>query len=135
MKVIGINKTQMVRDMLVTHPNLSAKQIAEAVDCHITIVHEQRRNALKGKQMTVRKQNRPAKKKMGRPSKVQIVSDGIAEASKIIAELADMYGLLITIYEGKVLINKSDIDYECEPADVPAVLGTLAYLNTFTKQD
>jgi predicted ArsR family transcriptional regulator len=133
MKVIGINKTQMVRDLLKAQPNLSAKQIAEAVDCHITIVHEQRRNALKGKQMVSRKQNRPAKKKMGRPSKVQIVSDGIAEASKIMADLATMYGLLITIYEGKVLINKSDIDYECTPTDVPAVLGTLAYLNSFKK--
>lgn len=135
MKVIGINKTQMVRDMLVTHPKLSAKQIAEAVDCHITIVHEQRRKALKGKQMTVRKQNRPAKNKIGRPSNKQLVSEGIAEASKILAELAKMYELLITIYDGKVVINKADVDYECKPADVPAVLGTLAFLNTYKKQD
>lgn len=127
MKVIGINKSQMVRDMLVTHPKLSAQQIADAVDCSVTIVHDMKRKALKAKQMTAKKQ--------GRPSKVQIVSDCIAEASKILADLATKYGLLITIYEGKVLINKSDIDYECEPADVSAVLGTLAYLNTFTKQD
>jgi hypothetical protein len=127
MKVAGINKTQMVRDMLVTHPKLTAQQIADAVDCHVTIVHDMKRKALKAKQMKAKKQ--------GRPSNVQIVSDGIAEASKIMADLATMYGLLITIYEGKVLINKSDIDYECTPADVPAVLGTLAYLNTFTKQD
>jgi hypothetical protein len=135
MKVIGINKTQMVRDMLVTHPKLTAQQIADAVDCHVTIVHDMKRKALKAKQMKAKKLGRPAKKKMGRPSNVQIVSDGIAEASKIMADLATMYGLLITIYEGKVLINKSDVDYECTPADVPAVLGTLAYLNTFTKQD
>jgi hypothetical protein len=135
MKVIGINKTQMVRDLLKAQPNLSAKEIAETVDCHITIVHEQRRNALKGKQMTVRKQKRPTKNKVGRPSNKQLVSEGIAEASTIIAELAKMYELLITIYDGKVVINKSDIDYECKPADVPAVLGSLAYLNTFTKQD
>jgi hypothetical protein len=135
MKVAGINKTQMVRDLLKAQPNLTAKQIAETVGCDVTIVYEQRRNALKGKQMTAKKTGRPAKKKMGRPSNQQLVSEGIAEASKIMAELAGMYGLLITIYEGKVLINKSDIDYECTPADVPAVLGTLAYLNTFTKQD
>jgi len=127
MKVKGINKTQMVRDMLVTHPKLSAQQIADAVDCSVTIVHDMKRKALKAKQMTTKKQ--------GRPSNVKIVSDGIADASKIIAELADMYGLLITIYEGKVVINKADVNYECTPADVPSVLGTLAYLNTFTKQD
>jgi hypothetical protein len=133
MKVKGINKTQMVRDLLQAQPNLSAKEIAEAVDCHITIVHEQRRKALKGKQMTARKQSRPAKKKMGRPSNKQLMAEGIADASNILAELAKMYELLITIYDGKVLINKSDIDYECTPADVPAVLGTLAYLNDFKK--
>lgn len=133
MKVIGINKTQMVRDLLKAQPNLSAKEIAETVDCHITIVHEQRRNALKGKQMVSRKQNRSAKKKLGRPSNKQLVSDGIAEASKILAELAKMYELLITIYDGKVVINKADIDYECKPADVPAILGTLAFLNTYKK--
>jgi hypothetical protein len=133
MKVIGINKTQMVRDMLVTHPNLSAQQIADAVDCHVSIVHEQKRKALKGKQMVSRKQNRSAKKKQGRPSNKQLVSEGIAEASKILAELAKMYELLITIYDGKVVINKADIDYECKPADVPAILGTLAFLNTYKK--
>ena len=133
MKVKGINKTQMVRDLLQAQPNLSAKEIAETVDCHITIVHEQRRKALKGKQMTARKQNRPAKKKMGRPSNKQLVAEGIADASNILAELAKMYELLITIYDGKVVINKSDIDYECTPADVPAILGTLAYLNDFKK--
>lgn len=135
MKVKGINKTQMVRDLLKAQPNLTAQQIADAVECHVSIVHEQKRKALKGKQMVSRKQNRPAKKKIGRPSNTQLVTDGIAEASRIMAELAGMYGLLITIYEGKVLINKSDVDYECTPADVPSVLGTLAYLNTFTKQD
>lgn len=135
MKVAGINKTQMVRDLLKAQPNLTAQQIADTVECHVSIVHEQKRKALKGKQMVSRKQNRPAKKKIGRPSNQQLVSEGIAEASRIMAELAGMYGLLITIYEGKVLINKSDIDYECTPADVPAILGTLAYLNTFTKQD
>jgi len=125
----------MVRDMLVTHPKLTPHQIAEAVECDVTIVYDMRRKAMKGKQMTARKQSRPAKKKIGRPSNTQLVTDGIAEASRIMAELAGMYGLLITIYEGKVLINKSDVDYECTPADVPSVLGTLAYLNTFTKQD
>lgn len=135
MKVIGINKTQMVRDMLVTHPKLSAQQIADAVDCHVTIVHEMKRKALKGKQMTVRKQNRSAKNKLGRPTNEKIVADSIADASKILSGLAKMYELLITIYDGKVVINKADVDYECTPADVPAVLGTLAFLNTFTKQD
>ena len=133
MKVKGINKTQMVRDLLQAQPNLSAKEIAEAVDCDVTIVYDMRRKALKGKQMTARKQNRPAKKKMGRPSNKQLVAEGIADASNILAELAKMYELLITIYDGKVVINKSDIDYECTPADVPAVLGTLAYLNDFKK--
>lgn len=135
MKVKGINKSQMVRDMLVTHPKLSAQQIADVVDCSVTIVHDMKRKALKAKQMKAKKPTIVAKKKMGRPSNVQIVSDGIADASKIIADLGAMYGLLITIYEGKVVINKADVDYECTPADVPAVLGTLAYLNTFTKQD
>jgi hypothetical protein len=125
MKVIGINKTQMVRDMLVTHPKLTPQQIADAVDCHVTIVHEQKRRALKAKQMTAKKQ--------GRPSKMQVVSDGVAGASKLLADLATMNELLITIYDGKVVINKSDIDYECTPADVPAVLGTLAFLNDFKK--
>ena len=125
MKVKGINKTQMVRDMLVTHPKLSAQEIADVVDCSVTIVHDMKRKALKTKQMTARKQ--------GRPSNEKIVSEGIADASNILAELAKMYELLITIYDGKVVINKSDIDYECTPADVPAILGTLAYLNDFKK--
>jgi len=135
MKVKGINKTQMVRDLLKSQPNLKAKEIAQAVGCDVTIVYEQRRIALKQSQMVAKKQGRPAKKKLGRPTKESIVSASIADASKVLAELANMYGLLITFYEGKVQINKADVDYECTPADVPAVLGTLAYLNTFTKQD
>jgi hypothetical protein len=134
MKVIGINKTQMVRDMLVTHPKLTARQIAEAVDCHITIVHEQRRKALKGKQMTAKKQGRPAKNKVGRPSTEQLVSNSIADASTVLTGLAEMYGLLITIYGGTVTIIKSDVSYECTPADVPALLGTLAFLSSYEKE-
>ena len=125
MKVIGINKTQMVRDMLVTHPKLTPQQIADTVDCHVTIVHEQKRKALKAKQMTTKKQ--------GRPTKEQVVADGVSHASRILAELGKKYELLITFYEGKILINKADVDYECSPTDVPAVLGTLAYLNSFKK--
>lgn len=135
MKVKGINKTQMVRDLLKSQPNLKAKEIAQAAGCDVTIVYEQRRIALKGKQMVAKKQGRPAKKKLGRPTTESIVSAGIADASAVLAELANMYGLLITFYEGKVQINKADVDYECAPADVPAVLGTLAYLSAFTKQD
>ena len=134
MKVIGINKTQMVRDMLVTHPKLTAKQIAQAVDCDVTIVYEQRRKALKGKQMTAKKQGRPAKKKLGRPSNEQVVSDSIADASTVLTGLAEMYGLLITIYGGTVTIIKSDVSYECTPADVPALLGTIAFLSSYEKE-
>lgn len=126
MKVIGINKTQMVRDLLKSQPNLKPKQIAEAVDCDVTIVYEQRRKALKQKQVEAKKQKR---------SSVEVVSDGIAEASAILAELAALYNLSISIFEGKVLINKADMDYECAPADVPALLGTLAYLNAFIKHN
>lgn len=134
MKVIGINKTQMVRDMLVTHPKLTAKQIAETVDCDVTIVYEQRRKALKGKQMTAKKLGRPAKKKLGRPSNEQIVSNSIADASTVLTGLAEMYGLLITIYGGTVTIIKADVSYECTPADVPALLGTLAFLSSYEKE-
>lgn len=134
MKVIGINKTQMVRDMLVTHPNLKAKEIAEAVGCDVTIVYEQRRKALKGKQMTAKKLGRPAKKKLGRPSNEQVVSDSIADASTVLTGLAEMYGLLITIYGGTVTIIKSDVSYECTPADVPALLGTIAFLSSYEKE-
>jgi hypothetical protein len=141
MKVIGINKTQMVRDMLVTHPKLKAKEIAEAVDCDVTIVYEQRRKALKGKQMTAKKLGRPAKKlgrpakkKLGRPSNEQVVSEGIADASTVLTGLAEMYGLLITIYGGTVTIIKSDVSYECTPADVPALLGTIAFLSSYEKE-
>ena len=134
MKVIGINKTQMVRDMLVTHPKLKAKEIAEAVGCDVTIVYEQRRKALKGKQMTAKKLGRPAKKKLGRPSNEQVVSDSIADASTVLTGLAEMYGLLITIYGGTVTIIKSDVSYECTPADVPALLGTIAFLSSYEKE-
>ena len=134
MKVIGINKTQMVRDMLVTHPKLTAKEIAEAVGCDVTIVYEQRRKALKGKQMTAKKLGRPAKKKLGRPSNEQVVSDSIADASTVLTGLAEMYGLLITIYGGTVTIIKSDVSYECTPADVPALLGTIAFLSSYEKE-
>lgn len=135
MKVKGINKTQMVRDLLKSQPNLSAKEIADVVDCHITIVHDQRRRMTNKTALTKKKVGRTAKKKLGRPSNMQKVSDGIAEASTVLAELASMYGLLVTFFEGKVIINKEHVDYECKPADVPALLGSIAYLNTFAKQN
>ena len=102
MKVIGINKTQMVRDLLVTNPDLTPRQIAEQVGCHVTIVHEQKRKALKGKQMTARKVKAPAKKKAGRPSNKDIISAGIADASLVLAEIAKTYDLLFNIFDGKI---------------------------------
>lgn len=137
MKAIKVNRTQLVREMLVTHPDLTPKQIAEQVGCHVTIVHEQRRLALKGKQMKAKKaQPKNAQpKKAGRPSNKDILSAGIADASALLAEIAKSYDLLFNIFDGKVVINKADDEYECKPADVPAVIGSLAYLHTFTKKD
>lgn len=133
MKVIGINKSQMVRDLLKAQPHLSAKEIATTVGCDISIVYEQRRKMNNKIALTKKKVGRPAKKKLGRPSNQQIMSESIANAGTVLAELAAMYGLLITFFDGKVLINKEHVDYECTPAEVPTVLGSIAFLNTYKK--
>ena len=133
MKVKGINKTQMVRDLLKAQPNLTAQQIADTVECSVTIVHEQRRNALKGKQMTARKQSRPAKKKMGRPSNASVEANEITQACNLLARLTKtIRELEINFFDDTetVSITWNDEVFNVKTTEVPQVINSIKYLIT-----
>ena len=125
MKVKGINKTQMVRDLLKSQPNLTAQQIADTVECSVTIVHDQRRRMNNKTALT--------KKKMGRPSNASIEANEITQACNLLARLTKtIKELEINFFDDTetVSITWNDEVFTVKTTEVPQVISSIRYLTT-----
>ena len=148
-----ITKTQQVRTLITLRPLMTNKQIAEQLECDISLVYQLRKGMLapapKPPKATdkVAPSNNVVKNKPVAVIKepVAVIKEPVAvikepkeptikQACDVILKAIDgINGVDVTLYGTTVVIDHDGDRYECKTTDVERVITALKTLNTFTQ--
>ena len=149
-----ITKTQQVRTLITLRPLMTNKQIAEQLECDISLVYQIRKGMLTPapKPPKATTDNVTSSHNVGKSKPVAVIKEPVAvikepvavikepkeptikQACDVILKAIDgIDGVDVTLYGTTVVIDHDGDRYECKTTDVERVITALKTLNTFTQ--